>query len=441
MQQLTQTQCRNGEIIQFCSTIAATPDFSNSYKQIYTFKDGKPIQIAFFNQADTAKMQEIIGSRFFNPQLDYYITKNSFYANKRNNGYIFSFDNIVIDCDWHNQFDEQAVDHQISALLYFLDNDYAGIFPECNAVRTGRGVQLWIGLESFSSKLPWLYGLLCRYFCDRLQEIIDENGLELQVDRTASTNASGLVRLPYTSNHHRKDYTTEVEYRTDVRYSTQELMQVFPIDLNRKNQKIQPKQAKNAEYTPLNQKRMKIIEKMIADKNGDCCGTRDVILFLWYNAAVQLMDRQTATDKLHKLNKAFTEPLRESEVEFIIKYIDSKDYLRFKTSTFYDWLGISQKDRLQYDSTSSREMERQTARDKKQLRNEKILSLRANGLTIREIAEEIGCSKNTVSAVLSKNPLPDVQAKNVAANPLPDGESSYIKKYTKAFFGTSFSTA
>ena len=421
----TVTRCKtNNEIIKFCELISATPDFANSYKQIYTFRNDTPLPVAFFNQKDTAKTQEILESRYFNDSMNYYVTKNSFYGNKRRNEYIFSYDNIVIDCDCH-VIDEWGynIDHQIGALLYLLDNDYEGKFPECNAVRTGRGVQLWIGLESFSGKLGWLYNLLCRYFCNILQTILVENGLfYLTVDMAASTNPCGLVRLPYTINQHRKSFVTELEHRTNTRYSTQELMREFPIPntdtSTPKENKATQKPENNPEYLPLNKKRTQFIEKIVSEKNGDCTGKRDIMLFLWYNSAVQIMDRQTAYNKMSSLNQKFKEPIPQREINSITQYIDKKGYLRFKTKTFLDWLDIAPIDRVKYSMYSSRDMERQIAKKKKQERNDKIFELRKSGYTIRKIAQELKISKNTVSSVLAKG--------QETAQELPHGLSTSV---------------
>ena len=51
---------------------------------------------------------------------------------------------------------------------------------------------------------------------------------------------------------------------------------------------------------------------------------------------------------------------------------------------------------------SSRDMERQIAKKKKQERNDKIFELRKSGYTIRKIAQELKISKNTVSSILAK---------------------------------------
>ena len=73
---------------------------------------------------------------------------------------LFSIDNIVIDldvhdADWTLKKYATELDYYTDKLIYIITNDYNGQFPEFNAVRSGRGVQLWIGLVSF-------FGACCR---------------------------------------------------------------------------------------------------------------------------------------------------------------------------------------------------------------------------------------------------------------------------------------
>jgi AraC-like DNA-binding protein len=189
-------------------------------------------------------------------------------------------------------------------------------------------------------------------------------------------------------------------------------MQEFPIDLHKNDKK--PKTEQNAEEKDINEadyramhvKRTSFIEKLITDSNGNCNGRRDKLLFVWYNHAIKIMDTQTAIKKLHKLNKSFTEPLRESEIKNIIVSRERYGHRHIKTATFFELCECTLKQRMEYTSNSQRELEREDARKRKSQRNAEIFSLKAQGLSIRKIAQTVGCSPTTVQTVLKSEPIP-----------------------------------
>ena len=79
------------------------------------------------------------------------------------------------------------------------------------AVKTGRGVQLWLRLESCAAvpMFTALYHDICVRLCAELQAVIEKNGIGLTVDTNASCDATRSVRLPFTHNSKRRDFVTE----------------------------------------------------------------------------------------------------------------------------------------------------------------------------------------------------------------------------------------
>lgn len=409
---------QNTDLQDFFATIAPSANFAFGAKQIWTFNNGYPRLVKFFRLDET---EQTADNLFFRKDKDYYITKNSFIADKRDSDCLFSLDNIAIDIDKHTGTDYSEIDYEIDRLIYILDNDYQGKFPQFNIVRTGRGVHLWIRLESFAATqwIKVLYSAICGYFCDLITEIIEENNIQLKVDRTPSIDATRMLRIPSTYNQARKGFKALWEHRTDRVYSIQELMQEFPIDLHKSNKKPKTKQnatekdINEANYKAMHIKRTSFIEKLITDSNGNCNGKRDKLLFVWYNHAIKIMDTQTAIKKLHKLNESFTEPLREAEIKNIIVSRERYGHRHIKTATFFDLCECTLKQRMEYTSNSQRELEREEARKRKSQRNAEICSLKAQGLSIRKIAQTVGCSPTTVQSVLKSEPIPCPTAEKV----------------------------
>lgn len=442
----TQTKAKthdNSDIIAFMDIVSASAPFAYRSKEeqggcrhicVKTFskdesgkKADKMRRLVFFHQK-CIEMDERVGSVNFAQNHDYYISKNSFYADRRTKEALFSYDNIVIDLDIHDnnkslKWYEENLDFLINKLIYTLHNDYKGKFPEFNVVRSGRGVQLWIGLDSFSARVEAFrrrYTAVCDYFCQFLAQVIEEDNdlKEFEVDHGASTDATRLARIPYTYNQHRYDarthtgYQTRFEHLTDYRYDLDEI-QDFILSPTKKPRKA--KITQNGDFTALNIKRMRFIEYIVKHTYGDCEGRREVIAWLYYNALIQTTDQTAAEEMLYQLNESFQYPLGDTQIQAIIDEFERKSrnigeinkdgytetgYYTISSTKFLETLQATQEERLQYIGATSRELDRKAAREKKAERNRRITELRAAGKSIRAIAAEIGCSDKTVQTVL-----------------------------------------
>lgn len=427
-------------------------------------------RIVFFHQrcADTEKR---VGSIRFAQSHDYYISKNSVYADRRTKEALFSYDNIVLDLDIHDnskslKWYEDNLDFLIDKLIYLLTEDYKGKFPAFNVVRSGRGVQLWIGLDSFSARVEAFrrrYTAVCDYFCHFLDEVLEDNDLTMfEVDYGASTDATRLARIPYTYNQHRynerthKGYQARFDHLTDYRYDLDEI-QDFILSPTKKPRKA--KITQNGNFTALNIKRMRFIEDIVKRNAGYCEGRREVMAWLYYNALIQTTEQETAEEMLYQLNELFEPSLSGTQISAIIDEFDRKaknigkvgkdgytetGYYTIGSKKWLDTIQATTDERLQYVGATSRELDRKAARAKKADRDRRIeelteqgvscediaaevgcstktvqrktkqnkpskadrdrriIELRKDGLSVRDIAKEVGCSKNTVTAVLAK---------------------------------------
>jgi len=432
----TYKQQDNGDIMAFLSIISATPDFAyrsqwaqGGCRHVYVRTQGKNEngeivdkfrKIVHFHQGCT-ETTERVGSVKFRQSHDYYISKNSFFADKRTKSALFSYDNIVIDLDvhgWNLSRYEKDLDYQINKLIYLLQNEYEGKFPAFNAVRSGRGCQLWIGLESFSALVEAFrrrYTAVCDYFCTFLKAVIEDNNLDLEVDYGASTDATRLARIPYTYNQHRynkrthKGYITQFEHLTDYRYSLDEIQEfiISPEKKPRKRERVNP----TGDFTALNIKRVRFIEKITERTDGQCVGRRENLAFFYYNALIQIGEQTTAEQKLRKLNEHFTEPLPESQIKAIIAEFKRKGenigktltggyaetgYYAISTDKFLKSIQATENERFEYVGATSRELDRKAARAKKAERDRRIEELTEQGMSYKDIADEIGCSESTV---------------------------------------------
>lgn len=367
----------------------------NGCRQVWCrYSDGNFKEI-FFCKSDVFpdKLEKFIVSDKF----DYYVTKNAFYADRRSCSTLCYLDNIVIDIDNHDNISADDIEFEISRLLYLLSFDYEGKFPLWKfSLRSGRGVQLWIHLESIAPALTFLYDIVVKSLCNTLTEIINDNNINLSVDVAASCNPAGLVRLPFTFNTHNNFYIDDknVEFYDYSTYTIDDLISEFGIEKSCKTVSSERPEENDDEYAALHCKRINFIEKEYVKRHDfDVSGHRNASIFLYYNACVQVMERSSALERTEKLNKSFKKQYSESEFRAVIATVDKHIY-RLKTETFFDILGLSEDERKVYHNMSYKK------KIDKVERNKKIFQLAVQRKTCQEIADEVGCSIRTVKTVL-----------------------------------------
>ncbi|MGN1043216.1 MAG: helix-turn-helix domain-containing protein [Acutalibacteraceae bacterium] len=374
------------------------------FKQVFCCKTSD-----FYNQ-----LQNFV----VNKNCNYYITSNSFYADRRGTEYLFSADNFVFDLDNHNpNISAYDLARKVNRLLSVLDTPkYNDKFPYPTAtIITGRGVQLWVHIESISSKLLFLWKLTANNFCDILEQICKEENIDLIVDRTSSCNASGLFRLPFTYNTNSDKYIDEIDVSVhNVSYKIDDLIERFNLVQNSvHSDEKNNNSVSDDDYKPLHFKRIKYIEDYVKFHNFDVVGHRNAIIFLYYNACVQVMERSSALELTEKLNKSFKNQYSESEFKTVVAAVDKHIY-KFTNKTFFEILGLSEEEQERY-----REMSTYKPKIDKAERNKKIFQLAIQRKTCQQIADEVGCSIRTVKTVLKnfdKSEFLAIQVRNLYAN-------------------------
>lgn len=361
------------------------------------YPDGNFKEICY---SKTSKFADKIDKLIISNKFDYYITANSFFANKRGNDSLFGIDNIVIDIDNHNpNIKPYDLAFNIRRLNYLLETKYKDELPiPTIKVTTGRGLQFWFHIVSISSKLLFLYKIVANYFCEVLAKIINEEKIDLEVDYTASTNASGLFRMPFSFNSKNGYYIDSMEVHKKCVYNIDKLIEKYQI--NKKLKKSSKTSLKNdnkicdEKYKGLHFKRMKAIENYVAKHNFDVVGSRNTIIFLYYNAAVQVMERSKAYERTKKLNQSFNVLYSETEFKTVVNAV-KKNVYKISNETFFEMLGFNEEEKDEYIK-----MSKYKPKVDKEERNKKIKQLATTRMTCDKIAKEVGCSIITVKRVL-----------------------------------------
>jgi hypothetical protein len=385
------------EITEFLTSIHASNDFKNSCRQVWSRNSSNQFKEIFCYNQLKDDISKCFNKFIVNSNSDYYITKNSFYANKRKIECLFSLDNIVIDIDNHNDtLSIDDIDFNVRKLMFLLSFDYESFFPFPSLVAfTGRGCQLWLHIDSISSKLLFLYQIVTRHFCDVLSDIIRNNDIDLSVDYTASLNAAALVRLPCSFNSVTHSFVS-VEVYGDC-YNIDDLISEYDISKNNVNSvksssALADETASNKnDYRNLLFKRIKFIERYCELHNFNLLGHRNNLLFLYYNCCKQVYSN--AVERTEQLNNKFIDSLKD--LSYIYNTVDKHIY-KFTDSKFMDFMELSEVERNMY-SHSDRDEKRKISKEE---RNKQIYQLAVSGVKQSEIAENVGCSVRTVKTVL-----------------------------------------
>ena len=375
-----------------------------------------PFQLAFFCKPE--QFCEKIDGFSVLKSYDTYLTKNPFFADRRETKYLSAFDNIVIDLDNHH-INPTAVKHEVERLMYYLAEEYEGIPYPTLTVYTGRGVQLWYSIESTAVTEHWtnVYNAVAHYLCDVFIKMVSECDIDLEVDRGASVNIAGLVRMPCTYNTKAETYSYVYDNTGkiyDLKDLYAEINECSPFE-KRQNVDIEKCKKfkseavktfkKQGDYTGLHIKRINFIEDYVKSYSGNVKGRRNSISFLYYNECKQVYNDDVAVEKLIALTEQFTEKYSDSEIKAIIRKVDRKIYDKISNQYFIEKLELTTDEEQAFSETSSRKKSTKTLIQKKQERNERderIYELAYCLYSQQEIAQKVGCSVRTVKSVFEE---------------------------------------
>lgn len=384
----------------------------------------KDKKLKSLGSSDFKHLTEKIKSIKIHKSLDYYLTANTtMQFTRRNADNLFSLNNIVIDFDIHSAISDNERSELLEEFIFRVKRDLLNIqppfrIPKPNVIHyTGRGVQMWWHIDTASSKLLFLYHRAIEYLIMIFKEFLsDYPNLEkyIDIDTVSSKNAVGLFRMFKTYNTHTNRKTTFKRLHDksiDLNTLVDELSKIDFIQehLERQKAKKQKKQELNNDfkiekrsggYTALHQKRLMMI-KELATERAENIGERDIMLFLAFNSARQIMPLDRAKELCHELNQSFSEPLKN--IDYIFK--NEKIY-KIKNETFFKWLNADESLNKKAVPNITRDIQRQQNKEEREIKKARAEKLLKEGQTIKVVAEKTGLSVatvNRISAAISKN--------------------------------------
>ena len=149
----------------------------------------------------------------------------------------------------------------------------------------------------------------------------------------------------------------------------------------------------------LHENRVKFLEWLIEERGGLCGDNTDLILHHYYNALMQITDRETAKEKLSSFNQKLVSPLPEEK----LKCQYNTKFYKYTNQRFLNDIRATSEERQYFaeKNKNKKQLEREAARQKKADRNAQIRLLAENGYTREEISKKANCSVKTVTAVLN----------------------------------------
>lgn len=340
-------------------------------------------------------------------EVDRFITPNSYYRPQRLSQNIRHFRSLFIDLDLDGYGKAEAV-YNVVLLAE------KGAIPEPTmVVDSGRGIHLYWRVEHAPASAAWTWQELQDYLYKQLRH--------LGADPKA-TDSARLLRLPGTINS-RNGALSRILAVSDKKYSMRELRDKY-LSWEHKTTKAKKKQTSSGTvsyiFNPYTLHRARLDDLLTICKlrNFHVTGYRNSILHLYaYWQGITMRDDQELKDAVVALNNRFTEPLKPTEVRAIIRCIPKvvKSFLEPSDGleTGYNYSNNRLIEMLEIDEREQRHLKTIIGKDEKYRRNNarrtprneagltpreqqaketktKILELRERGLTVKQIADEIG---------------------------------------------------
>lgn len=379
------------------------------------------------SQLSTCDMDELAATG--TDLIDTYTTVHTFRGYKRTSDRIFNFGSIFIDLDCHADDPDQIQTAKMRTVEILEDAFSDGRLAVPTMITdSGRGFGLQYVLDKSiantwkTEKIRAFYKKVRKKLYVKYLEILSADPQAAQPDASVLDDAR-VCRIPGTYNV-AADNMCRLIAVSGKCYELLDLVQGCNLwdwkseeeykkakeEKERKKKKLASRPVVPfAEYRlPFLSTRLEQLEKLQEMRVADCEGCREQMLFIAYSALVQI-DRSTAAVRLQVINKQFTDPLPQAELDHIIQEtdqsvgIDHKGYYKLSNVYVVDMLALTEEEikALGIGQGLKRAADRKAARDKKKETRKKVVELlmQADSLTYEKIAEAAGVSRRTVCTI------------------------------------------
>jgi len=397
---------------------------------------GRRSKMGTLKVCKSSEVSDFLDKMWWSDWKNYYVTHSTFSTDKRRNCNAFSLDNIVIDIDAHDDSNEHSFYSSIDAAIdeflcamqaELIDND---LIAEPNSiVRTGRGVQLWWKIEQTYAKCDALkvYQYVVENYCGWFNFILKNypNISWLSVDTASSKKHMGLFRIPGTVNFgtgrvatceliHTRVYElfeladNITEHSPDTKIKHQRKKAENPKARRSRSFNMTPDESMRYLYGH-GLRRLRWLNKLAELRRSSSMPLRNNTLLVCYSNCVTLcaMSDANAMAYVRELNRKFTEPLTDKEIENCLCTAHKKKGYKFSDTTIIKYLNISPDEQKAIGilDKSAHDKNRHAARakrnaDKKADRDAVICHTYKETKSVSKAADIAGCCAATVRKVL-----------------------------------------
>lgn len=339
---------------------------------------------------------------------DIYTSQNSFTTKRRTLMNIECLENLYVDIDCYKE--GFTVEHALGSVEYLADNED---IPYPNMiVMSGRGLQvIWNITPEPSGKIP-MWQEVENWLCGELKHLgADSNSTDVsRVLRLCGSYHSVNGNMVHSFDYHNEPYKLEELYEQLIR----------PIP-------AQPQKERKAKGNQSNLKRiftlhslfwnrLQDIWHLITIRNGECEGSREIILFLYrYHSCCFTSDPEQSLSDTLELNSRFKKPLTEKEVITATRsaeraYHKNKLY-KYKTQKIVEILEITEEEQREMKNligTAEKRRRKNIKRVKhvNKGKYEKVINAYTSGTTgIKALSRETGVSIDTVRKYIKEYTL------------------------------------
>ena len=409
-----------------------------------------------------------------------YVTVNSFKSYKRKTEEVYNYSGIFIDLDGHSFKSTEAMDKAIDRTRNRLARAFrkGEISAPTMITHTGRGLGIYYVLKKSIANVPkakksieYLEQVRAAITA-KYKRILDGSGY-LEVDCTVK-DAARVCRLPLTMNkninrwcrliHTERDDEGEPRY-----YDLKELAEQNHLfdEINAIRNRLKEKKVVGIdEYRlPFLTIRLQKLEMLQELRGYKCQGTREYMLFIYYNAAKQIYGGERGGIAVKAFNDRFVEPLPDDELQRAIAGVDrnvppTKDYQGFyklPDAWVVESLGVTDEENRKCRFGASRQqIERQRTkeanRQKRKQRNDTIAEyIRSHpDETYPAIAVRFAVSESMIYRICKEYEIRRYRGEEVAQKESTEvqeqtaevsilGDSSKSSKFASEYLGVSFS--
>ena len=128
---------------------------------------------------------------------------------------------------------------------------------------------------------------------------------------------------------------------------------------------------KRGDDSPLLRSRLANVISLQALRNFDCEGSRELMCFVFYNTAVQLVGPNDASRQLCSFNSRFTQPLSQAELDSVVRSVDrvvnvrgQRGYYVLSAKRIVEMLALTEQEKIKIRfHTSTRSIIREKAKE------------------------------------------------------------------------------